>query len=561
MEAILASYKWRARLDQAWFFLCLAAGVAGLQLFTDFNVVDYRWWFYLVKVVVRESGLNRLAWPYSGFLLGGPLVYVAGVAAVRLFVRVKVYGYARKATKRDIRKMGLMDKAGMVVGQAHGVMLMTPKAQHAMISAGTEGGKTQGFSIPTAFHYPGSMVVIDPEGELWEKTSGRRAEFSDCYRLEFVRGEGETARYNPLSLVTLPDDAAGIERRLAQLSRIITPEAKDYWDKGGIKFGNTLCLLEVFDARHEGRDSLITNVAHWTGRMDGIPKSAKDPIKAKLRAAIDRAETRGYPESIVTALRDLERLEPKQREGIIDSFNVEMEAFRSGAVKYALSGCDFSWRTLVEGDRPATLYVVFAGEDRQFVSTMLTVLISNLIFSLTSRPEDVAQKQWPVLFLIEEFSALRRTEALKEVFDRGRKRRIHIAIVAQNLSQIEEKYSQEELRTWMNSTQFFIAFASNDRSLQERFSHMVGQTTRRRESHSGGTRADSVSEGFEGRALVLPQEWGEIPFGEHRLLVKGHLTRPVFCRTPLAYQNKQMKKWMDIPPPPVVPAKGESNEG
>ena len=88
MEAILASYKWRARLDQAWFLFCLVAGVVGLHLFTDFDVIDYRWWFYLVKVVVHEAGWNRLALPYTGFLLGGPLVYVAGIAAVRLFVRI-----------------------------------------------------------------------------------------------------------------------------------------------------------------------------------------------------------------------------------------------------------------------------------------------------------------------------------------------------------------------------------------------------------------------------------------------------------------------------------------
>ncbi|MBT5188155.1 MAG: hypothetical protein HOM01_15210 [Kordiimonadaceae bacterium] len=51
--------------------------------------------------------------------------------------------------------------------------------------------------------------------------------------------------------------------------------------------------------------------------------------------------------------------------------------------------------------------------------------------------------------------------------------------------------------------------------------------------------------------LILAQEWGEIPFGEHRILVRYHTTRPIFAKTGFAYKDSKSAAQMKISPPPV----------
>jgi len=49
--------------------------------------------------------------------------------------------------------------------------------------------------------------------------------------------------------------------------------------------------------------------------------------------------------------------------------------------------------------------------------------------------------------------------------------------------------------------------------------------------------------------LILAQEWGEIPLGEHRILVRYHTTHPIFAKTRFAWKDPAAAKLMDIPPP------------
>ena len=40
-------------------------------------------------------------------------------------------------------------------------------------------------------------------------------------------------------------------------------------------------------------------------------------------------------------------------------------------------------------------------------------------------------------------------------------------------------------------------------------------------------------------------DWGAIPFGKHILLCQGFMSRPVYCETPLYFNEKRFTEKLD----------------
>lgn len=551
------SLRWRRRVDLALFLAGLLCCFAGLHNITDFNVYQYEWWRYYFENAVK---FGIVPMPYTTYLIGGPILGVILALIGRHGVRLTSYGDARYASKRDIREFGLRAKDGLVLGETRGGKLISNLVRHVMVVAGTRSGKTQGIVIPTLFSFRGAAVVIDAKGELWESTAGYRSKFSDCYRLEWTAKE--TARYNMISLSVLPKEPDEIERRMAQIASVLMAKAGDrddtYFDQDAKRLLNAILLLEVFDAKAEDRDAEIINVAHWCSEFsEEIIETAREErltgLSIKLAEAAQRASDGGYPRTVTNDLTAFSEMNPRQRDGVVGTLESNMNAFKSGAVTQALSGCDFTARSLVEGDRPGTVYIVIQSEDREFVSPMTTALITNVVYSLVSRTSQEAAQSHPMLLLLEEFSSLKKTAAIPEAYDRGAGLGVMIMTVIQAFSQIRERYGRESLATFIQNTDFLAAFSQSDQESRELLANMVGKETRTRLSRSeSGRGGDSYSEGLEGVPLILPQDWGAVPFGEHRLLVKQHHNRPVRSKTPFAYSDAQYKKWLKMPAPESV---------
>lgn len=84
------------------------------------------------------------------------------------------YGDARFATKADIKEMKLLNPKnsnGFILERIKGKRIESPVCRHSIVVAPTRSGKTAGFVIPNILNYQGSMIVIDPKGELYDMTA------------------------------------------------------------------------------------------------------------------------------------------------------------------------------------------------------------------------------------------------------------------------------------------------------------------------------------------------------------------------------------------------------
>ena len=560
------SIKWRRRVDTLLFLCGFPIAAIAMHIHTDFDAGNLEWWRYLGE---RLALYHEIEKPYLWYFLAAPLTGVMLALAGRVSWGFTSYGDARYASRWQIGKFGLRDARGVVLGAASGGQLITAKPRHIMVSAGTQSGKTQGIVIPTLLTYPGACVVIDAKGELWEETATARSKFSDVYRLEWT--SRNTARYNPISIGLMPDDDAEIERQVYETATLLVPHltSKDgsYFDNDAVGLLNALLAWEVFDARTTGREAYLTNVVHWLSEFDedieAAAKAAKiSPLVAKLVEAKDLARERGYPRNVVGGLTEYAELamgSARTFAGVVGTFRAALQSYRSGAVEYALSGSDFTPLSLVDGKRPGTVYIVTAAKDREFVSSMTTALISNIIFTLISRSKADARAHHQMLLLLEEFTSLKRTEAVPEVYDRGAGMGVHVMTVIQAFSQIQEKYGREALDTFLQNTDYIAAFAQGDKNSREMLAEMVGKETRMRHSRSEGGRGDSFSENLEGVPLILPQDWGSLKLGEHRVLVKRHHNRPIKARTAFAFNNRRYKHLLGGTPLPPVRPEGAGN--
>lgn len=550
------SLKWRRRFEGFAFLVGFAATIAGLHLMTPFEVNRVEWWQWFIVNLVQYEVIET---PAAYFIFGAPIAGIVLAIVLRLIMRYTAYGDARFATVREAKGFGLGSSRGMVLGALRGHRLVADKPRHVMVSAGTQSGKTQGVVIPTLLEYPGAVVVIDAKGELWDSTAAARSKFSDVYRLEWT--SRNTARYNPISLKVLPDHPDDIERRVRQTASILAPSNKggesDHWTDSAERLITALMLCEIFDARKERRDALITNVAHWCTDFDAettaLAQEAETPaLKVKLSEAIDRAEARGYPKACIGDLKGFFDTSHRELSSVVNTVERSMMAFKSGAVRESLSECDFTARSLVQGARPGTVYIVVQPDDREAVASMTTALITNIVMTLVSRSKDEAADQHSILLLLEEFTSLKRTVAIPEAYDRGAGLGVHVMTIIQAFSQVREIYGRDALASFMQNTDYLVAFAQGDDESKQMLERLVGKTTRVRESRSNGGRGDSYQQGLEGVPLILAQDWGSLPLGEHIVLVKRHHDRPIRSKTVFAFKDRKYSGQLGRTPLPPV---------
>lgn len=553
IDTVKTSSRLRQKVSGVWLLAVLFCGLVALHLTTDFDVINYEWWVYYIKHIALKQ---VFLFPYTYYFIGMFVVYYAFILLFKLSFKRTEYGNAAPASENDLKAMELRGGNNVVIGEFNSKKIIPQNVRHSLVVAGTRSGKTQGIAIPTLYEYTGSVVVIDPKGELWEKTAGKRSEFSDCYRLEWTAKD--TCKYNPISLDVLPDHPAEIELRVLQIASILGPSGDSYWDKAGTKLLASLLMLEIFDAIHDGRESSLTSVAHYAGETNHISAEemeeiGKSPLQCKLFLDGQRAFQRGYPRSVSSNLNKMADMEMGQLGGFFDTLDAEISILSAAAVENSISGCDINSNMLVSGERPVTIYVVIKPIDAQPTAILTTMLITNLVFDLVSRSNAEAKKQHTCLFLLEEFSALKATPAIGELFDRGAGLGVHGLVIIQSLSQVRKIYSKEDLESFINNADFIVIFAVTDVDTQKWLESLVGKTTRKRESISDqdkGTHSYSTS--YEGVPLILAQEWGEIPPGEHRILVRYNTTRPVYAKTGFAWKDKQASQWMYLPEPPTT---------
>jgi type IV secretion system protein VirD4 len=166
--------------------------------------------------------------------------------------------------------------------------------RHAMTIAGSRAGKGRAAIIPNMLRYAGSVLAIDPKGELALATAEVRARRRG-HKVVVVDPFGTTGDalgafktgFNPVAMMR---PASAIEDAVLITDALVIPGSGDpHWDESARTIIEGV-ILEVATAdRFAGRRNLVT-VRAWCSRSAGSVEPAA-PRPARCRAGPSRSSS------------------------------------------------------------------------------------------------------------------------------------------------------------------------------------------------------------------------------------------------------------------------------
>lgn len=394
-----------------------------------------------------------------------------------------LHGTAHWATKADVMRAGLLGGVGAVVGGLPSIagtkVLCHDGPEHVLAFAPTRSGKGVSLVIPGLLRWTASALVLDIKGENWRLTSGFRAAMGQrIFKFDPTAAEGST-RINPLAEIRLgTDDEIADAQNVGAM--VIDPEGKglkDFWMKSGFAWVTAAILHALYRIRaEEGR---VANLADVGELLSSPGRSLEDLIKdmvvyrhlydGKPRSAVDRLVNG-------TAQEMLDRAGP-ERSGVHSSAMTELALYRDPIVAANISESDFRLSDLMNGDAPATLYLVVPPSDidrlRPLLRVVMNLFLRRLLQNIGADGEPTYKHR--LLLMLDEFTAIGKLE----IFDRSLGFMggygLKAFIIVQDMAQIIGTYGREN--GIVGNCHIQVAFAPNDIHTAKLLSDKCGVST------------------------------------------------------------------------------------
>ena len=551
-----------------------------------FDALDGRWWRWLLATIPSRGGPPA---PMASALLGTALAMLAALAVNAALARRArhatvsggrgsgdLHGSARWAAARDVRKAGLLDGRGVVVGGLRDGFgrvraLREDGPEHVLAFAPTRSGKGVSLILPTLLTWRESLFVNDIKGENFARSAGwLHAAGHRVIRLEPAAPEG-SARFNPLAEVRLDTD-----RDIADCQNIATMVIDqdgrglhDYWRQEGWGWLSVVLLHVLYRTRaEEGRVASFDDVNEF---LSGIEPGDEDQevdhqfikILKDMGAHrhgldhVDREVRRGANAMAIKA--------PQERSGVHSTAKTQLTVFADPIVARNTAESDFRLDDLMNGDLPMALFFIVGPGDMDRLRPLIRIILNLVLRRQTECLEFVAGEARPryrhrLLLMLDELAAIGKMEILEQSLAFIAGYGVKAYLVVQDTRQLERIYGRDCVL--MSNCRTRVAFAPNLPETAALLSRMTGEATvvQRRRSRSGpgrlgGSVSDSLSETRRPlltadecmRLEVLDVRGGKARPGECLVFVAG--LPPIRGRQALYFLDPDLERHSRVPPP------------
>jgi type IV secretion system protein VirD4 len=458
------------------------------------------------------------------------------------------YGDARWATRREIKKAGLLDRYGVIVGKLGGPRGFAPFIQSArdhfcntLLVAPPGGGKGVGVVIPTLLTWPGSTVVLDVKGENFDKTAKQRAAMGDAiFLFSPLSEDGRTHRFNPLEVVAGMDNP---NRQLTELRRIAshlvvsTGKADENFIEGARElFVGTASAIMGQDNPTIGAILDALTPAMSDGQ---IPPKAPG-MAARLQVLAGQCS---HPKAR-NSLLQYAAYDPKTLAVYLSVLKTSgLGAWSDPAVDAATSGNDFDLTSLRSA--PQSIYIVIAPNDMKILAPVARLFFQTVVAAMQAHlPTE--EETLPVLLLLDEFKSLGKMEAVSEATGTLRQYGGRMLLVVQGIPNLEEVYGRAGADSLMNACQLHAFMSINDPRSKEMLSRSLGthgvETTSTSMSRMLGAFGGSRSESTQTRAQKLLDEAEINRLGPDTILLVPKDARPIKARKVIYHRDRALRK-------------------
>jgi len=504
-----------------------------------------------------------------GVMTGAGLAYLLG-GMVFGVTATDSHGDARWATAKEIRAARLVSDWGLVLGKlgkpekkALHLRAHTDYQGTVLVSGPPRSGKGVGIIVPTLLDYPGSLIVYDVKGELFETTARRRLAKGDKVRVlspfdvQFPTNPdgslvGRSHSFNPLIEISEMED---LEDRLVRISEIssallapksssgaeasLMEDAQEIFEAAAAVVCNERepslgRVLQVLTPEVAGDDE----IPDYKGMFAALAPRAPDPVSkgAMLRMAGQDNKQLGIYLSVL--------------------MGGGLNAWRNPAIVRATKKNDFDF----EGMRwdPQTCYISIPESHKRVSRPLVRLFIQCAINALRRRLMASGEDFLPVLFLIDEFHSLGRMQGVLDAVTTLPGYGGRLCLVVQSPASLREHYGPAGEEILTESSHLHVWLTPNSEETKQKLSKVLGNKTVTQKSVSGRNwskdpgRSESWSE--KSRALLTPEEIGRL--GKEEVIITGKGMFPIRTNRVSFYKDQRFKAlndsqkgqaWPDVP--------------
>ena len=413
----------------------------------------------------------------------------------------------------------------ILLGAVGADMIGIDDPRHLMTVAGSRAGKSVTITA-NLLCYRGSVLAIDPKGELANKTARRRARElgQDVYVLDpFNRTKGVAAdmrsTFNPLSLLTPESDTLIEDTDLITDALVVRSGGDQHWDDSARSVLQGLILHTVRDVQYQGaRDlltvrELLTEGSRFEEQTEEDPKvySGMTGLKREMLANARRlkgAAAEDAGEVIARTVADLWERPKTEMQSVLSTARRHTKFLDFASMQTILSdGGTLDLRTLKTAPRGATIYLCVPASRLGMLNRWLRLFL-NLGLNAMER-EDMDPDAPPVLFVLDEFPVLGYMKQLEDAAGQIASFGVRIWTILQDLGQLKALY-KERADSFLANCGVFQAFGNNDLTTLEYIQRRCGKTavlgTNYGETTAGEQGQKGESKSWQVQDLITAEE-------------------------------------------------------
>jgi type IV secretion system protein VirD4 len=366
-----------------------------------------------------------------------------------------IHGSARWGNELDAASL-CTDKAERLDGGSHtlrmgglinddgdtGLDVSASYPGHILTVAATGQGKSATQIVENLLAYRGSVIVLDPKGELYDVTARQRATFGKVFRLAPYAREGEhTDHYNPLDELDVGRELGSRARQLAEMFIVRSGGSEaQFFENEAINLLTAIITLVVEVSRHPKTRHMrsmaevrrICTLPLLTPSPDGKrPLGQREYFQDVLKGMADSSNP-----YIAGQGRSFQGYEHKLLSSFLSEINSNM-AFFDGHPGFAevSSKSDFQFSDL--NREPTTVYLTIPLKQTNISFRFLRAMIGMAFSALEEQREATTAS---MLFILDEFAALRDMPFMREAVAQMRSSGAWFWFFVQDVAQLETIY-------------------------------------------------------------------------------------------------------------------------
>ncbi len=425
--------------------------------------------------------------------------------------------------------------------------------QHAITIAGSRTGKGRAAIIPNMLRYAGSVLAIDPKGELALRTAKVRAEKLGqrvCVLDPFgTTGEALAAyraSFNPLSRM---EESSMVEDVGLIADALVVPAAGDpHWDESARTLIEGVILEVATAERFAGRRDLATvrdlialgDIAPEGDGDDEDGEDGGDELTAEM-AALEGFMRESAVEAVRRAAADFFDKVGRERSSVLSTARRHLRALSFPQIEASLKGEGLDLSGLKTGRM--TVYLCLPGRHMGTCGRWLRLFV-NLALQAMEKTPGAPAAGCPVLFVLDEFASLGHMRQIEDAAGQIAGYGVKLWPILQDLGQLKALY-KERWETFMGNAGILQFFGNNDLTTLEWVSKRLGTTTIEQVSSSMVT-PDAAGKGATGESYaprttaVLEPDEIALVFGRADALLRQLIIRAGYAPMILqrAYYDK-----------------------